>query len=594
MNEMKLYKFQKTAVYALAQMLKDYKGAILRADEGLGKTYMAAELAKGKRAMWIGPAGSLKDVKKKVDAYDPDNTIEFVSYHGFGNIDKIPAKQLRLTNFFIFDEAHMLRNYSASWTQRFVRITTHGKRFLFTTATPAIRSPKDFVYILRKTGVYGDISTTAWYQRYFDAKPSKFGDFLEFGAFQNKEDFAAHMLKVSYDITQEQADRDMPPAAIEIKMLPGEFRVPKDITGETRARVDAGLLKSSNAVDYIRSTGRRALILTHFHGCAEIVAKKLGTNPALTPATVRKHIEDFRTGHRDYIVTTIGLTNSSYDLNECDQVYFVESSYSFMTDRQSMRRCLRLGKRTTLQVTYFALEGERPLLTSLKRKYLDSLKREKRFEISPSSLARLEVCPGSKYFKVEEDDTPNGAATIGTLHHEAAERLIRNKGIAIAPILDNTIQGYVEEARQLKDRLGMHGVEDCLAAPQIHAGFGGTVDFWAYDEQKRHLIVIDYKNGRWKVDAVGNRQLQAYALLICIAKGLDPKNIHTVIWQRGQRREATYTREEFARVRQQIEHIIEVVDHAKNEPEKWLGEHCDTRFCPARYIHQRQGESINE
>ena len=588
---MKLYKFQQTAVNAVAQMLKEYKGAILRADEGLGKTYMAAELAKGKRALWIGPAGSLKDVKKKVDAYDPDNTIEFVSYHGFGNIDKIPAKQLRLTNFFIFDEAHMLRNYSASWTQRFVRITTHGKRFLFTTATPAIRSPKDFVYILRKTGVYGDMSTTKWYQRYFDAKPSKFGDFLEFGAFQNKDDFAAHMLKVSYDITQEQADRDMPPAVITIKRLPGEFRVPKDITGETRARVDAGLLKSANAVDSIRSADRRALVLTHFHGCAEIVAKKLGTNPALTPTTVRKHIEEFKRGSRKYIVSTIGLTNSSYDLNECDRVYFVESSYSFMTDRQSMRRCLRLGKRTTLEVVYFALDGERPLLTSLKRKYLDSLKRQPRYPISPSALARLEVCPGSKYFKKPEEGN-NGAATIGTLHHEAAERLIRNPRIAISPILDNTIQGYVKEARQLQDRLGMSGVEDRFVAPEVHAEFGGTVDFWAYDEQKRHLTIIDYKNGRWQVDAVGNRQLQAYALLVCKARKLDPKIIHTVIWQRGKRREAVYTQSEFARVEEQIKHIIEIVEHAKDEPEKWLGEHCDTKFCPAKYIHQRQGESL--
>ena len=590
---MKLYKFQQRAVNTLAQMLKDWRGAILRADEGLGKTLMATELAKGKRALWIGPAGSLKDVQKKVKAYDPEHTIEFISYHGFGNLDKISAKELRLYNFFIFDEAHSLRNYSASWTQRFVRIAPRGKRFLFTSATPAIKSPKDFVYILRKTGVYGDMSTHDWYKRYFDAKPSKFGDFLEFGEFQNHEDFRAHQLKVSYDITQEQADRDMPPAHIDLKVLPGKWNMPKDITGETRARVDAGVLKSANAAAYIRKQDRPALILTHFHGCAELVAGNLGTDSALTPAAVRKHIEEFKQGLRKYIVTTVGLTSSSYDLNECDQVYFVESTYSFMQDRQSMRRCLRLGKRTTLNVLYFILENERPVMTSLKRKYLESIKRTRRFDISPSALARLEVCPGSRYFK-NEDDSPNGAATIGTLHHEAAERLIRNKRIAISPILSNTIQGYVEEARQLKERLGMYGVEDRLAAPEIHADFGGTVDFWAYDERDGHLTIIDYKNGRWKVDAVGNRQLQAYALLVCLGRKIKPKTIHTVIWQRGVRRHADYTASEFERVKEEIQGIIDLVEKAKDEPEKWLGANCDTRFCPARYIHQVVGEQRSD
>lgn len=582
---MKLYKFQQTAVNVLERQLKEYKGTILRADEGLGKTVMATELAKGKRTLWVGPASSLNDVKKKVNEYDPDNHIEFISYHGYGNIAKLSAKQLRSYSFLVFDECHHLRNYSASWTQRFVKLSAHGRRFLFLSATPAIKSPKDFVYILRKTGVYKDISTTEWYQRYFDAKPSRFGDFLEFGEFQNEEDFRAHLLKVSYDITQEQADKDLPPTNFEFIEIEGVYKAPKDITGETRARVDAGVSKQAMASSIIRANGRQALVLTHYHGCANLLARSLGTRAALTPKAVQKDIKEFKNGQRKYIVSTIGLTNSSYDLNECNQVYFVESSYSFMTDRQSMRRCLRLGKREPLNVTYFMVKDERPMLTALKRKYLEKLKKKTHSRLGPSSLARLEKCPGSYYYR--SDDAENGAAVIGTLHHETAERLIRNPRLAISPILDNSVRGYVDEARSLKERLGVHGVEDSVEAPKIHKDFRGTVDFWAYDDRTKELFVLDYKNGRWPVEINGNRQLQAYALLICEAKGINPKTIHTIIHQRNARKAAKYTSGEFKRAREEIQHIIELVGKAADEPEQWLGAHCDNTFCPARAVHEK-------
>ena len=585
---MELYKFQQTAVNVVERQLTEYKGAILRADEGLGKTLMAAEAAKGKNTLWVGPAASLKDVQKKVEAYDNEHSITFVSYHKFADINKLSAKEMRSYSFIVFDEAHYLRNYSAGWTQRFVRLSAHGRRFLFLSATPAIKSPKDYVYVLRKTGVYKDMSTTEWYQRYFDAKPSKFGDFLEFGEFRNAEDFKAHLLKVSYDVTQEQADKDIPPTNFEFIKLKGVYTPPKDITGETRTRVDAGLLKQAMAAPHIRDKGRPALVLTNYHGCAELLAKHLGVSAALTPRAVQKSIERFKARQQDYIVTTIGLTNSSYDLNECNQVFFVETSYSFMTDRQSMRRCLRLGKRQPLDVTYFYLQGERPFITSMKRQYLKSVETSDHSGIGPSSLARLEKCPGSFYFK-DNNEAENGAAVIGTLHHETAERLINNSRLAISPILKNSIDGYTREARLLKKRLGMHGVEDSLKAPQIHADFRGTVDFWAYDYIKGDLFVLDYKNGKWPVDAHGNRQLQAYALLVCEAKNIKPQNIHTVIWQRDKRKSASYTACEFKKAANDIKHIIELVEQAKEDPKKWLGADCNDRFCPAKDFHNQGG-----
>ena len=131
----------------------------MRADEGIGKTIITASVVGTQSTLMVVPARILKGIREKLDSYVErgfDTNIDLVSYHTFADVSKLTALQLQKYKFIVFDECHMLRNYKAGWTTRLCKLRHIGldRRFLFLSATPMIKSPLDYIYILRKTGVF--------------------------------------------------------------------------------------------------------------------------------------------------------------------------------------------------------------------------------------------------------------------------------------------------------------------------------------------------------------------------------------------------------------------------------------------------------
>ena len=398
-NKLELFPAQKKAVALLDDILRRYKGAVLRGEEGTGKTLMASTIAESyEKVLWVCPAGVIKDIRAKIDEYKLDVDIDLISYHGFGNVNKISAKDMKQYDFMIFDECHNLRNYKASWTTRFVRLRG-PQQYLFLSGTPLLKSPMDFMYVLRKCGLWAGKSTNDFKIRYFGATPSKFGDFLDIGEFQNATCFQTQVDKVTALIKHKDIDSNMPNMNLHFEMVEGDYEKPKDITKETTVRKEYGLRKVPQVAERIRAIRREnmgskvSITLCHFHETAKGIHREIGGTLALTPKGVSQAIESakFNGGH---IVTTLGLTSSSYNFNECNTVFIVESTYSFPLDRQSINRCRRIGKTDEVDVYYFAYAGEAPLLKSFQRKYLtESIGNHAK--MGPSKLARLEKCPGS-------------------------------------------------------------------------------------------------------------------------------------------------------------------------------------------------------
>ena len=590
MDKITLQPYQKKAVRVIEKIWKEYDGAILRADEGTGKTIMAAAATKGTKSLFVAPARALKGLRKKLDEYAEHGIktdIDLVSYHAFADTKKVP--DLTKYSYLIFDECHNLRNYSASWTTRFVKQRANGRCFLFLSATPMTRSPKDYAYVLRKTGVFANITMQDFYARYFDAKPSQYGDFLEFGEFQNEACFQAHLDKVSYDIKIEEADPDIPAPVINGYTISGVAKKSKGFEEETEVRLENELNKVKEAAKYIKSdikNHRVAMVLCRYHETAKALHKILGGTLQIDRKNMQE-VMDETENKGGLLITTLGLTDCNFDFNGCDRVYMVGSTHSALMDRQSIRRCYRRGKRTVLEVTYILYAEDEQFMLAVSRAYLEkNLQAHSR--MGPSSLKRLEMCPGS-YYLPPLDNPHEAAAYFGTKAHEVFERYVIQEDQVPPAAHGRNVIDAIEKARHFKSASVSHGVEDKVHLDNIHKDMFGTADFWCYDDNT--LMVLDYKNGVAKVLEKDNLQLLAYAAMVAHTHNIKPFEVHVGILQGGELRMQEYDGSIIQKTEERIKKIIAAIEAAKDEPLKHLNTNpkCDF-FCPAKEIHEQRQE----
>ena len=590
---MKLFDAQARVVNFLHDTLKRFDGAVLRGEEGTGKTLMASTMAESyQKTLWVCPAGVIKDLRTKIDSYKLDVDIDLMSYHAFGNLKKTPAKTFKQYDFMIFDECHTLRNYKASWTTRFVKLRG-AQQYLFLSGTPLLKSPKDFLYVLRKCGLWRGKPTEYFYKRYFGATQSKYGDFMELGDFQNKTCFQTQVDKVTTVIKHKDIDANMPDMNINIEVIEGDYEKPKDITEETKVRKAFGLKKVPLVAKAIRRDRKQkdiktSLTLCYFHETARELHRVLGGTLALTSAEVQRAIETCRdeTGN---IITTVGLTNCSYNFNECDDVYIVESTYSFPLDRQSINRCRRIGKTNEVNVTYFTYAGEAPIVKSFQRQYLTESV-DSHAKMGPSKLSRLEKCPGSYWLPdtLTRQDYIEAAAERGTKNHAALERYVLDPDADLEEC-PKEIVDCVKYCREhyLKGPC-FCGIEEKVNAHNIHDELSGSCDFFAYNRKNKKLIVLDYKNGTAPVNVENNIQLLAYAYMIAHTYKLEVDTLTTIIYQKDKMKHCTYRENVLESIEKRLRKIVDAIMAAEKNPIEHLNKgKCDF-FCTARKYHDQQ------
>ena len=375
----------------LMAILERWKGAVLIGEEGTGKTIISASIANEfNNTLMVVEAKAKKDIEAKLKQYAEwglQPKIEIVSYHCFGDVKRLPAKKLNKFDFIILDEQHALRNYSARWTKRLVKLNRPS--FLFMSATPCIKSPMDYIYSLRKTGCFGYMGANEFRIKFFGATPCPYDPRrLELGEFQNQEEFQMAFKRVGVTLPLKELDPDAGELKIETIELNEEAEVAEDeigyvegkrvvvakaITKETKTCLRNGLRKvdliSTEYLDKIRKP-KKSVIFCRFHEVAKKWKEVLPeARIALSSDAVRKEFDRLKK-EDGILITTFGLTSSSLDLNECSDAFAVESTYSYSLDRQSFKRLLRRGKHENVNVTYFHLKGERSYNTSIERKYL--------------------------------------------------------------------------------------------------------------------------------------------------------------------------------------------------------------------------------
>ena len=379
---------QDRAVIGLRGILSKKRGALLHGETGCGKTFMALEVAKDyKRVLFV--CEKVKDIQRKARMYGM-YSIDAVTYHKFGDASKLSTSPY---DFIIFDECHNLRNLKKdkpAWTRRMVMLSKF--KFLFMSGTPKIGKEKDMMYVLRKCGAFDDMTMDEVKFRYFGATMTHYSKYPVCGdKLTNEDEYHDRIDDYVINVSKRDVDRDIPPVKVIIEKLEGEHESFKDITECTEARLKTGMSKVIPSARVIRNFIRThrintAVIHTYFHDVATLLGKELGIPVALTKEKVDKEFERIRK-KGGMLVTTLGLTQSSLDLNECDWCFMVEMNYSAAMDKQTIDRYNRVGKRSVLSVVYFTYEAEHAFFKNRDTMHLlGGNKYDSSNKIYPSSL----------------------------------------------------------------------------------------------------------------------------------------------------------------------------------------------------------------
>ena len=579
-----------------------YNGVILRGDEGCGKTIMALAIINWmkKKTLYVCDASAIEDTVEKLQLYKKSGfevNMDITSYHMF----RREAFDTSKYEFFIFDECHNLRNWGADWTKKFSRVC-RTKPFVAMSATPAINSPLDYIYMLLRSGAFGRMPATMYKKIFFGAEKSYFGDFVELKSFRNEDRFYTHAERVIVDIKAEDVDPEIGQAKIDIEYIEGDdYGEAKQFKDLVKVQTKAGLRKVTKHIKYIeKHINGRTLIYCKFHKTAKELKKHLYATGyeikmALDKDSVAAAFKWMKAGDDNKVlITTLGLTRSGLDLNECNNVIMVESTYAWLTDRQSIYRTRRIEKRGNIKVTYIAYRNERPLVICFQKYSMQfSHKRPRNSSFGPSQLDVLEGCPGGYWLKHTGSSVQfPGQAIIGQHVHKALERYCENTALPIPGMLKDECADMIEECRQyINDPDWICYNELRMEDKSIRHDFRGTADFVAINHKLKKVIIADYKNGIKNVTINDNLQLSGYLILLqSKIKDIDETyDIRIVIWQRRNKKTKKIDFKKIEVDKTRIRSISSNIDAAEADPENHISINCTNPFCPAYDVHRKLG-----
>lgn len=192
------------------------------------------------------------------------------------------------------------------------------------------------------------------------------------------------------------------------------------------------------------------------------------------------------------------------------------------------------------------------------------------YRLSPSKSSTWLVCPFSL---TAPPSPPSKSAEEGTEAHDwAAGCVTGERSIVNAP------KKFAAGVGMYVEHVHANGVEP-IVERQWHSleipDYAGTIDCLLVHE--RHLVVYDFKFGKWNVEAAGNTQLLCYSDIA--REHFDVDTFHGVIvqpraWKGDKIKVAEYSAEEVDSHRERVKWAVANPDH-----KEW-GEHC--RFCELR------------
>lgn len=222
--------------------------------------------------------------------------------------------------------------------------------------------------------------------------------------------------------------------------------------------------------------------------------------------------------------------------------------------------------------------------------------------LGPSAHSRWSVCPASPKKSADYPGETSRAAVEGTIVHNISEMILKGRFkdtdpkkywvgqeielegeiITVSPNNYDSALFYVEYVKKRTEELqGRLLIEEQIECTEIHEAVWGTAD--AIIIGKDRIAVIDYKNGRWNVEAENNSQLKIYGLGALAKYSDDPE---TIIELTIVQPNSSSSKKKIKTVETTAEHLVDwgygvLKQQAEacfeDDPKFVPGEHC--RFC---------------
>ncbi len=155
--------------------------------------------------------------------------------------------------------------------------------------------------------------------------------------------------------------------------------------------------------------------------------------------------------------------------------------------------------------------------------------------IGPSSYQRVSLCPGSMRLSQNVAETQSDDAKRGSRLHALAADWLEDGVDAILGADQEDIDAvafYVNHCHALMKQSIGSWVEYPVNLDHPSGLLFGTLDFACVDMDR--LVIVDYKSGRKKVNAVNNTQLLYYALMMLRNLNTADMSIETISLQIAQ------------------------------------------------------------
>ena len=538
--------------------------------------------------------GIKEKVARQLEGIENPPVVVPVSYQKFS---KMSVEEFDQYDFTVFDECHMLKNYSTRYTTRFMQLyypKTSMRKFLAMSATPNPHSMLDFIYVIKACGAFPVYSPSDIKIKFFEGKPSFFNQHLiETGDFVNRDEFMMHVNHFIVRLTQKDLDPQFPGLSIEFYGVDVNMEVPENIEEFTDYQRDLGLAK----VDCIPVEESRKLVLTKYHETAKKLHKRyqdaqLDSILCLSATSRRKYADWMENNPhtKTTFITTLGLTQCDISLNTVDSVWLIDSTYAWLKDRQSIKRCLGFGKKNAITATYVIAPDEHPMKKTAERLELEFINENstpKHSEFGPSRLNNLYYCPGAYWIN---DVKPNlqwdWHGFRGHNMHYQLQYYLTHLTAPVPSYFAN--KDVITFLRRVIPNADLYGVEDKISCPEIREDFFGTCDFWAYNKESGELVVVDYKTGSSVKNAKSNWQLWAYTIML-LDKVPEPTRVRHIIIKDKKMFVECYLPSAISRWYNKIKKLSDTVDKAKEMPYNYIsdGKKC-TPFCKMHNYHEEQ------
>lgn len=441
---MKLLPYQISHAEKIGAALKAHGLAIDGSDPGVGKTYVAAQVAKetNLRVLVVCPKVSIPVWRQVLGGFSVENA-EAVNYEKL-RTGKTPFGRWEGRKFawlvpedtlLIFDEVHRCKGKD-SQNAKMLR-DAKGRPMLLLSGTLA-DNPMELRAIAHATGLSDWHGFWGWLARHgcrkgrfgmeFDKKRTDVLHKLHEELFQTRGsririadlgdafpdtqisaealDFGDEIEKIYVEMDAELAELDRAAA---------DDRPAQQLTITLRARQKIELCKVPGIVSLTKDfldQGKSVVIFTNFRATLEALCQKLGTNCAIfgeQPASWRQeHIENFQSNKERVIIVNIQAGGVSVSLHDttgtAPRVALICPTYSAIELKQALGRVHRAGGSKSLQRILFAANSiEERVCTRVNAKLtqldllndgdLDSMKKslnapEEVVSISPQGLSQ--------------------------------------------------------------------------------------------------------------------------------------------------------------------------------------------------------------